>query len=185
MDLHKFLKFHFVCKRSTRTIVQRGTYESYRRTLRSYAKNLHKAKYNAERTAVCSPDSALNFVERHLFTSCTKHPAFGPISIKMTCSYYSTVTTASRYDIKDWTSGSCQDIALGGCSKWLWPPASNVRPAHKTQRVNIKRLSWTESRSSAEMPGFPSRNSGVRNAGGPLGFNFKREYSLHAGELAL
>ena len=65
MDLHKFLKFHFVCKRSTRTIVQRGTYESYRRTLRSYANNLHKAKYNAERTAVCSPDSALNFVERH------------------------------------------------------------------------------------------------------------------------
>ena len=28
--------------------------------------NLHRAKYNAERTAVCSPDSALNFVERCL-----------------------------------------------------------------------------------------------------------------------
>ena len=93
-----------------------------------------------------------------------------------------TVQWQRQVDMNDCTSGSCQDIALGGCSKWLWPPASNVRLAHKTHRVNIKRLSCTESKSSAEMPGFPSRNSGVRNAGGPLGF---REYSLHAGEFAL
>ena len=58
-------KFHFVCRRSTRTILQRGTCDSYMRMLRKYANNLHRAKYNAERTAVCSPDSALNFVERY------------------------------------------------------------------------------------------------------------------------
>ena len=80
MDFHNFLKFHFVCKRSTRTIVQRGTYASYRRMLRSYANNLHKAKYNAERTAVCSPDSALNFVERyHLISKFCKREVELPI----------------------------------------------------------------------------------------------------------
>ena len=64
------------------------------------------------------------------------------------------------------------------------PPEEITRRKQATHRSSMTLLSCTRRSWALDKLGLPCKNSGVRKAGGPPGFNLSREYSQQLGDAA-